>query len=37
VMRSPSIGGWTVNLGGAHGTPGLVDETNFKGFAKGAK
>lgn len=28
VMRS-SHGGWVLNMGGAHGTPGLVDERNF--------
>lgn len=28
VMRS-AHGGWVLNMGGAHGTPGLVDETNF--------
>ena len=37
VMRSPTICGWVVNTGGAHGTPGLVDVSNFKGFAKGSK
>jgi hypothetical protein len=28
VMRS-AHGGWVLNMGGAHGTPGLVDEGNF--------
>ena len=28
VMRSPNCGGWVVNLGGPHGTPGLVNERN---------
>jgi hypothetical protein len=28
VMRS-SHGGWVLNMGGAHGTPGLVDERNI--------
>lgn len=28
VMRS-SHGGWVLNLGGAHGTPGLADESNI--------
>jgi hypothetical protein len=27
VMRS-SNGGWVINLGGAHGTPGLADDSN---------
>jgi hypothetical protein len=27
VMRS-SVGGWVLNMGGAHGTPGLADERN---------
>lgn len=27
VMSSRS-GGWVLNMGGAHGTPGLADETN---------
>ena len=28
VMRS-SVGGWALNMGGKHGTPGLVDERNI--------
>lgn len=28
VMHS-SHGGWVLNLGGKHGTPGLVDHTNI--------
>ncbi len=28
VMRS-SVGGWVLNMGGAHGTPGLADERNI--------
>jgi hypothetical protein len=28
VMRS-SYGGWVLNMGGAHGTPGIVSEENF--------
>ena len=28
VMRS-SHGGWVLNMGGAHGTPGLADERNI--------
>jgi hypothetical protein len=28
VMRS-SAGGWVLNMGGKHGTPGLVDERNI--------
>ncbi len=27
VMRS-SVGGWVLNMGGPHGTPGLADESN---------
>ena len=27
VMRS-SVGGWVLNMGGEHGTPGLADERN---------
>lgn len=29
VMRSRGMGGWVVNLGGRHGTPGLVSPRNF--------
>lgn len=28
VMRS-SIGGWLLNMGGRHGTPGLADKNNI--------
>lgn len=28
VMRS-SFGGWVLNMGGMHGTPGLADITNI--------
>ena len=28
VMRS-SIGGWVLNMGGPHGTPGLADDSNI--------
>ena len=28
VMRSPAIGGWVLNMGGRHGTPGLADDSN---------
>ena len=35
VMRS-SHGGWVLNLGGRHGTPGLVDEKNFISVRKAA-
>src|SRR5271157_3434690 len=34
VMRS-SHGGWVLNMGGKHGTPGLVDETNIVSVRKG--
>ena len=27
VMRS-SVGGWVLNMGGPHGTPGLADDRN---------
>jgi len=27
VMRS-SVGGWVLNMGGPHGTPGLADDSN---------
>ncbi len=28
VMRSPSIGGWVLNMGGRYGTPGLASPEN---------
>lgn len=28
VMRSPGIGGWVLNMGGEHGTPGLASPEN---------
>ena len=28
VMRSPAIGGWVLNMGGRHGTPGLACDAN---------
>ncbi len=34
VMRS-SHGGWVLNMGGKHGTPGLVDERNIVSVRKG--
>ena len=33
VMRS-SHGGWVLNMGGAHGTPGLVDAENLVAIPK---
>jgi hypothetical protein len=32
VMRS-SHGGWVLNMGGAHGTPGIADESNIVGVS----
>lgn len=32
VMRGPS--GWVLNLGGAHGTPGIATATNIVSFKK---
>jgi hypothetical protein len=36
VMRS-SAGGWVLNMGGAHGTPGLADDSNVVKVVKGKK
>lgn len=36
VMRS-SHGGWVLNMGGPHGTPGLVDATNFVRIERSAR
>ncbi len=36
VMRS-SVGGWVLNMGGKHGTPGLADDSNVIKVTKGGK
>ena len=36
VMRS-SAGGWVLNMGGAHGTPGLADERNIVKVRRGRR
>lgn len=33
VMRS-SVGGWVLNMGGQHGTPGLADRNNVTNVRK---
>ena len=37
VMRNRQNGGWVLNLGGAHGTPGLADDENITAISRGGK
>jgi hypothetical protein len=36
-MRNRQTGCWVLNLGGAHGTPGLADDENIVAISRGGK